>query len=74
MYALITILNLMLIVGWIVLSVLALVQLRRASLPETARALWAGMIVVIPLAGAIAFWIVRPGQESEVPPEVHRLS
>jgi len=62
MYVFVTLLNVLLIVGWIVLSVLALVQLRRVRLPETARALWAGMIVVIPLGGAVAFWIVRPGE------------
>jgi hypothetical protein len=53
--------TLLLIVGWIVLAVLALVQLRRLALPETARAVWALLIVVVPLAGAIAFWIVSPG-------------
>jgi hypothetical protein len=53
--------TLLLLVGWIVLAVLALVHLRRLALPETARAVWALLIVVVPLAGAIAFWIVSPG-------------
>jgi hypothetical protein len=55
--------TLLLLVGWIVLAVLALVHLRRLALPETARAVWALLIVVVPLAGAIAFWIVSPGRD-----------
>jgi hypothetical protein len=53
--------NFLLIILWIILAILALVQLRRPDLPETARALWAILIVAIPLGGAIAFWIVNPG-------------
>jgi hypothetical protein len=56
--------NVILLAGWIVLAVLALVQLRRLDLNETARAIWAALVVVVPILGAIAFWIVRPGQES----------
>jgi hypothetical protein len=54
-------LNLLLFVGWVLLAIAALVHLRRLALPETARAVWALLIVVVPLAGAIAFWIVSPG-------------
>lgn len=47
---------------WLLLSFLALLQLRqRHRLPETARALWAIFIVVVPFAGALAFLIVQPG-------------
>jgi hypothetical protein len=56
-------LNLALVAAWIALAVLALVQLRRQKLNETARAIWAALVVVVPILGAIAFWIVRPGQE-----------
>jgi membrane protease YdiL (CAAX protease family) len=57
-------LNMALVAAWIVLAVLALVQLRRMNLNETTRAIWAALVVVVPILGAIAFWIVRPGQES----------
>ncbi|HSV85471.1 MAG TPA: PLDc N-terminal domain-containing protein [Levilinea sp.] len=60
-YALVTLFNLVLLAGWLVLAVFALVQLRRANLPETARALWALIVMIVPFAGAIAFWIVNPG-------------
>jgi hypothetical protein len=56
--------NLALLTGWIVLSVLALVQLRRQNLNETARAIWAALVVAVPILGAIAFLIVKPGQET----------
>jgi hypothetical protein len=55
--------NLLLLAAWITLAVLALLQLRRLNLNEIARAIWAALVVVVPLLGAIAFWIVRPGQD-----------
>ncbi len=46
---------------WLLLSLLALIQLRQRSLPETAQAIWAVFIVVVPFLGALAFLIVQPG-------------
>lgn len=46
---------------WLLLSLFALLRLRERALPETARALWAVFIVVVPFLGALAFLIVRPG-------------
>ena len=64
-YMLVTLFNLLLLVGWLVLAVIALVQLRQRGLSETARAIWAALIVVIPIAGALAFWIVGPGKQTQ---------
>jgi hypothetical protein len=61
-YLLVQIFNLLLIGGWFILSILALFQLRHQVLPETARAIWAALIILIPIVGAIAFWIVHPGE------------
>ncbi len=61
-FLLVQLFNLLLIGGWLVLAVLALVQLRSLDLPETARAIWAAVILLVPIAGALAFWIVRPGK------------
>ena len=47
---------------WLGLSIAALVGLRKRSLGETARVLWALLILVVPVMGAVAFWIVRPGE------------
>jgi hypothetical protein len=41
-------------------SLIALSQLRGLRLDDTATALWALCIVLVPLLGSIAFWIVRP--------------
>ncbi len=46
---------------WLLLSLLALVQLRQRSLPETAQAIWAVFIVVVPFLGALAYLIIQPG-------------
>lgn len=49
---------------WLGLSIAALLGLRKRPLGETARVLWALIILVVPVMGAAAFWIVRPGDES----------
>ncbi|CUS04781.2 protein of unknown function [Candidatus Promineifilum breve] len=45
---------------WLLFSFIALLLLRSRSLPETAQAIWAVFIVVIPFLGALAFLIVQP--------------
>lgn len=66
-FLVVQIISLALLVGWPVLSILALVGLRkRTRLHATARALWALMIVSVPILGAIAYWIVRPDASETV--------
>ncbi len=48
-------------IGWLLLSLLALFGLRGRSLDQTTQALWALLILAVPLLGALAFWIVQPG-------------
>jgi hypothetical protein len=55
-------LNLVLPIIWLILAVIALFMLRRRELPDTALAVWAAVIVIIPIVGALAFWIVSPGR------------
>jgi hypothetical protein len=55
--------NLFLIGGWLILALFALFQLRHHELPETARAIWAALILLVPIVGALAFWIVKPGKQ-----------
>lgn len=67
-------LNLLVTVAWLVLLGLALRSLRQRSLSDEAKALWAGLILIIPFLGAIAFWIVVPGQRAaQVAPSSRRL-
>jgi len=55
------IVNFLVLAGWLVLAILALIRLRRCQLDETARVLWVIIIVLVPFMGALAFFIVRPG-------------
>lgn len=56
------IVNFLILAGWIILTIVALTRLRRCQLDETARVLWVIVIVLVPLMGALAFFIVRPGK------------
>ena len=55
-----------LFLAWIVCATLALVGLRKYKLSDTARVLWALLIVAVPVLGAVAFWVVRPQHEDAV--------
>ena len=50
---------------WLLLSLFALLQLRRDSLPPAALAIWTVFVVVVPFLGALAYLIVRPGQRPQ---------
>lgn len=54
--------NLLVTLAWLVLLGFALRSLRYRALSDAAKALWAGLILLIPFLGAIAFWIVVPSQ------------
>ena len=56
------IVNILILVGWVVLGIVALMRLRRSQLDEIARVLWVIVIVLIPVMGALAFFIVNPGK------------
>ena len=57
--------NLMILLLWPGLALLALFSLRRQGLSGTTLALWVLIIVAVPFLGALAFLIVRP---SAAPP------
>ena len=54
------IVNFLILAGWLVLDIVALTRLRRCQLDDTARVLWVIVILLIPLLGAVAFFVVRP--------------
>lgn len=56
---LLTSLNLLLLIAWIVMGIIALIKPRNRMLPPTAKAIWT-LVVLIPILGAIAFFIVHP--------------
>jgi len=51
--------------SWPLFSIIALLALRRKHLTGTNQALWALLIVAIPILGALAFFIVRPGEKNQ---------
>lgn len=55
-------LNLILLLAWPIASIIALLGLRKRQLEEIPRAIWAVLIVIVPLLGAIAYLIVQPGE------------
>ena len=60
----ILIINLLVIGGWPLFSIIALFGLRRRHLTGTSQALWAILVVAVPVLGALAFFIVRPGEKN----------
>ncbi len=55
-------LNLLILVGWVGLAIAALVRLRRCKVGQGARALWVLVVLLVPIVGAMAFFIVEPGR------------
>lgn len=51
--------NLALLVAWVALSVIALRLVWRSDLPPATRMIWAALIILLPLVGALAFLIAR---------------
>lgn len=49
--------------AWIILVILGLLKLKKQVLPPTAKAVWALVIVAVPLLGALAYLIIKPTQE-----------
>lgn len=49
-------------ISWPLLSLATLVALRRRRMMAMPQALWALIILIVPLLGSAAFWLVRPGE------------
>lgn len=58
--------TLLLLAAWLALVVLTLLALRRRNLPSVAGAIWALIILGLPVLGAIGFWIVQPDDSPRV--------
>lgn len=66
------ILNIALLIAWISLALWALFRLRREKLQDVAQVIWVAIILLVPVFGAVAFFIVRsrcrkPSQEQGWP-------
>ncbi|NLG49359.1 MAG: hypothetical protein GX552_04520 [Chloroflexi bacterium] len=60
LFALVNLFMFGLVLLWPILSVVALVGLRQRPLASIAKALWAALVVGVPILGAVAYWIVDP--------------
>ncbi len=50
------------LISWPLLSLAALVTLRRRQLMSAPQAIWALIILAIPVLGLVAYWVVQPGK------------
>lgn len=57
-------LNFILLWAWLAATTIALLSLGRRPLAERERVLWALLIVLLPLLGALAFFLVLPGRRN----------
>ncbi|NJP05372.1 MAG: hypothetical protein HC837_06985 [Chloroflexaceae bacterium] len=46
---------------WFVLTIITLAYLRVRSMPDLRHIQWALIILLVPLLGSLAFWLIRPG-------------
>jgi predicted neutral ceramidase superfamily lipid hydrolase len=63
-FFLIQIINFIIVLAWVALGILCLLRLSKRQMTSTAKALWVLIILAIPLLGAIAFLVVKPGDEA----------
>jgi hypothetical protein len=54
---------------WLLLSLLALFALQGRGLTGTTLAIWVLIMVAVPFLGALAVWIVRPGDQPPTVPD-----
>ncbi len=69
-FLIVQILNIVLLIAWISLALWALFRLRREEMQDVAQVIWVAIILLVPVFGAVAFFIVRsrrekPSTESE---------
>jgi hypothetical protein len=57
--------NVLIVGSWPIFSIIALLVLRRSHITGTSQALWALLVVAIPILGALAFFLVKPGEKDQ---------
>jgi len=56
------IVNFLLLISWLVLIIVALIRLRKRQLEPIIQGLWTIVVILIPVLGPLAFFIVAPGK------------
>ena len=54
------VLNVILLISWVALAIIALITLNGRNLSATPKAIWSLIILGIPILGAVAFFIIKP--------------
>ena len=67
-YLAVVLFNFLLLAVWVGLAIYALFQLRSRKIDDTARVIWVLAILLIPIFGAVAFWIIKPGFQGNLSP------
>ena len=60
----ILLINVLIVGSWPFFSIIALLALRRSHITGTDQALWALLVVAIPILGALAFFLVKPSENN----------
>lgn len=66
-YVLVQCLTLVFLFAWPILSLVALFGMRGRKMDQIAQALWALVVLSIPIFGAVALWILQPGEAISLP-------
>lgn len=64
-YILLQFLNFILIPLWLAFTIVTLFKLKQRPLPLLAKTIWAFMIILVPILGAVAFYIIKPTADAE---------
>lgn len=62
-YLFVMLFNILILAAWPVFSLITLFSLRRSGLKGITLALWVLIILVVPLLGALAYWIIKPTED-----------
>jgi len=52
--------NFILIIGWLVMTILGLIGLRKKELDNSSKMLWVILILFVPIFGSLAFFVLNP--------------
>jgi hypothetical protein len=52
--------SVLILLGWPILSLVTIFAIKKRQLAETTQAVWV-LISLMPFLGAIAFWLIQPG-------------
>ena len=61
-----SLIELIIVIIWIGFPIISLVDLGKKKISGTTLALWVLIICVIPLLGALSYWIIKPTAETRV--------